>query len=147
MWRKEQFLTKKTPTSFCATYASMDLQWNRTRTVTDYHPQIRERMLINLCKLRKTVSMLFWALLLQSTVIHHRNNPQRGNRGNPVPDRSKQWLGDFSKIFFRKTKLIGINPEVIRWNLMACGIQEVRLDDLIIPFGFKLYESCSRWNW
>lgn len=71
-------------------------------------------MLINLWKLRKTVLMLFWALLLQSTVIHHRNNPLRGNRDNPVPEHSKQRLGDFVKIFLRKTKVVGINPEVIR---------------------------------
>lgn len=34
-----------------------------------------------------------------------------------------------------------LNAGVTRFNVMVCDIQEVRLDELVIPSGLRLYET------
>lgn len=63
---------------------------------------------------------------------------------------SQGWMS-FWKYCFSQTRVIWLHRGVAGWNLRTCDIQEIRLDDLMVPADHKLSESmqtCQRvLNW
>lgn len=71
-----------------------------------------------------------------------------GLRKGPVtPARWKCLAGTTYNLWFTQTQVIGLNTRVTEWNLMVCDIQEMNLDDLMVPISPKaLWKEKKKWK-